>query len=183
MKEYIAPSQLTLETKMTEFKIAIAALLFFPAMGWSQIEVEEYPRQLKADVDVVDQFDAVKATSSCGEVTSTISEQIFSGGCLGTLVRTYTFTDECGNEARAEQYIGLQDSQKPVFQTQMQDMTMSRADRSDPERIVAKDNSGKPVDIQFSEVEKGNKIIRTWRATDICGNETEMRQTITFSDL
>lgn len=168
---------------MKEMKMLFAALLFIPAIGWAQIEVEDYPRQLKADVDMVDQFDTVKATSPCGEVQFKITEQIFSGGCLGTLVRTYTFTDECGNEAHAEQYIGLQDSQKPVFETVMKDETMSRASRTQSAKVTAKDNSGKPVDVEFSEEEKGDKVIRTWKATDICGNEAKMKQTITFKDI
>lgn len=168
---------------MKNAKILFATLLLAPLFGASQITVEEYPRQLKADIDTVDQFDAVKATSTCGEVSFEISEQMFSGGCLGTLVRTYAFTDDCGNEAWAEQYINLQDSQKPVFETQIEDVTMSRSLRKDAEILSAKDNSGKPVEVQFTEVEKGNKVIRTWKAKDVCGNEAVMRQTITFSDL
>jgi hypothetical protein len=62
--------------------------------------------ELEDQVDLGD-IEIPKAVSTCSEITSTFSDQIFSGGCLGTLVRTYSFKDTCGNAATAEQYISL----------------------------------------------------------------------------
>ena len=54
------------------------------------------------DYDVI----TVDATDNCGEVTITYVEDPVSGGCvapIGTLIRIYTATDECGNSSTLQQ--------------------------------------------------------------------------------
>jgi hypothetical protein len=56
------------------------------------------------------------ASDNCGEVEVTHVDELNSGGCLGTIFRTWIATDECGNTATAEQYISVQDNQGPVIE-------------------------------------------------------------------
>jgi hypothetical protein len=163
-------------------KSAIAVLLlFFTISAFSQINVDEYERKAKANIDNLDEISAVNATSECGEVKVEIEDKQFSGGCLGTLVRTYKFTDDCGNEAKAEKYISLMDTEAPVFNDVPENMAISSAEEipAAPE-LTATDNSGKPVKITMEEIDKKKTIIRKWTATDPCGNSTTEQQEITW---
>ncbi len=157
------------------FTLAIASL---STSLFAQINVAEYERQLKAKVGETDAVEAPVATSSCGEVTTTFEDQTFSGGCLGTLVRTYTYKDNCGNTASAEQYINLTDKEKPEFIDAPKDTKAKESKIPEAASLEAIDNSGKAVDIQFNETEINGTIIRKWTATDKCGNVNEHFQRI-----
>ena len=163
-------------------KSAIAiVLLFIGFTAFSQITVEDYERKAKANVNNLDEIKSVSATSECGEVKVEVEDKQFSGGCIGTLVRTYKFTDDCGNEAKAEKYISLLDTEAPVFDDVPSNLAVSSAEEipAAPE-LTATDNSGKPVKITMEEIEKNKKIIRKWTATDQCGNSTTEQQEITW---
>ena len=157
-------------------------LLFFSFIPFAlsaQITVEDYEKKLRANVDSLEYINAVQANSTCGEVIVNTTDQMFSGGCMGTLVRTYRFTDECGNTARAEVYITLEDTEKPYFKERFPDVEMKKEDIELAPKAEAGDNSGMPVEIALSETGEEGKIIREWTATDRCGNSTTMRQVVT----
>ena len=77
--------------------------------GLVEIECSEYP-----DANIY-----VNAVDVCGTVISiTFNDVAVSGGCIhpvGMYVRTYTATDECGNESTFEQILDLVDTTDPVL--------------------------------------------------------------------
>jgi hypothetical protein len=156
-------------------------LLFGAFALKAQITVAQYDIKLTADVDDLESIPAVTATSECGDVNVSLDEKTFSGGCLGTLVYTYTFTDDCGNEATAQQFITLTDTTPPVFVDFAPTLTAASADEI-PAAVepTATDNSGKPVKVTLKEEQKRKKLIRIWTAEDQCGNTTVQEQEVTF---
>ncbi len=148
----------------------------------SQITVSEYPMKLRADIDELSAISAPTATSNCGEVVVTIDDQLFSGGCLGTISRTYTFTDGCGTVERAQQFITLEDSTPPVFDNLPESITVAENAIPEPLTITASDNSDEPVQVSMTETREGKIITRIYTAIDQCGNTTVGTQTITVKN-
>ena len=63
-------------------------------------------------------MDDATATDNCGTVVSLIlSENTTQGLCAGdyTITRTWTATDDCGNNSSASQTITIIDTTAPVF--------------------------------------------------------------------
>lgn len=149
----------------------------------AQISVEKYDIELKWDIDMLDEVPLPVATSSCGDVKTEIKDTMFSGGCLGTLSRTYVFTDDCGNKATAEQYINLLDSTPPVIHGVLADIAVSKNEIPEVPEVTATDNSEKKIKISMTEVQTDTEIIRKWTAIDNCGNTSEKEQIITISSL
>ena len=63
--------------------------------------VEELPGDVTEECDNVSAAATLTATDNCGEVTMEFLEETTDGACPGSYVitRTWTATDECGNEA------------------------------------------------------------------------------------
>lgn len=158
----------------------VLALLSLAA--YTQITIGEYPMKLRAEIDELGAISAPLATSNCGEVVVTIDDQLFSGGCLGTLSRTYTFTDGCGNVDRAQQFITLEDYTPPVFENLPENHTVAGNAIPEPAAVAASDNSDEPVQISMTETREGNLITRIWTAIDQCGNTSVATQTITVKN-
>jgi hypothetical protein len=159
--------------------LAFALGAMFTAQA--QITIENYERELKVNVDDTDQLQAPKASSSCGELQVTRKEAIFSGGCLGNLVLTFTYTDECGNSATAEQYCLLLDTVDPVFNEKPEDLQVANeSEIPDAPKVTASDNSDGKVKVVMEEQREKKALIRTWTASDQCGNIVKHTQRITF---
>ena len=45
------------------------------------------------------------AQDECSDVTYTVESMCMSGGCLWTVMRIWTATDDCGNSTTVEQYL------------------------------------------------------------------------------
>jgi large repetitive protein len=149
---------------------------------YAQISVDSFDRQPKVNIDDIDQFAAISATSTCGQVDVKVNEQMFSGGCLGNLVRTYIFTDECGNEEKVEQYIVLQDNTPPQFIDAPKDILAYSNAIPVKADLQAVDNGKGQVEVDFSEKSSDGQIVRNWVATDQCGNQTAHTQIIALQD-
>ena len=143
----------------------------------AQINISEYERAFKVDANNVPSPN-VEFTSSCGEVNVEITERMASGGCIGNLIRTYKATDDCGNEAGAEQYLSLQDNAGPEIYGVPEDVEASKDDIPALPVVGAKDLGDKAVDVEVSETKEGKVLIRKWRAVDKCGNVSEKTQRI-----
>lgn len=146
----------------------------------AQITVNEHEIQLRASLEDVAAMESPKASSDCGEVTVTIKTQIYSGGCLGTQHRMYTYTDECGNTAKAEQFVLLLDETPPVFEMALENVQCTKDDIPAVESPNVTDNSDRDVKIEYIETINDGEIVRTWKASDPCGNESEMNQKISI---
>jgi hypothetical protein len=90
-------------------------LISVAANAQAQIVVGDYPKEIQCNINDLKNVAAVAASSDAGPVISNVTEQIFSGGCMGTLVRSYRFTNKFGEEATAEQFIFLSDTDAPVL--------------------------------------------------------------------
>ncbi len=162
---------------MKQILITILVLSTLNTLSYSQIIVSKYEKAMKVDANNVPDPDVI-FTSSCGEVTVDITEKMASGGCLGNIIRTYTATDECGNTASAEQYLSLQDSQGPEIYGVPEDIHLDSKNIPEAPIVGAKDIGDQMIEVITSEERKGNLIIRTFKATDKCGNTSEKSYTI-----
>ncbi|MEZ5031033.1 MAG: DUF5011 domain-containing protein [Saprospiraceae bacterium] len=118
------------------------------------------------------------------------------GGYTGTITRTWTAEDACGNSADiCTQVITIEDSTPPTFTTPM-DITIQKdvncaydADPSITGDVVDEaDNCSGGLDATYTDdvtagACEGQEIItRTWRLEDNCGNVTTDIQVITAVD-
>lgn len=162
---------------------ALTSVFSFTAFqASSQITIANYPKKFSAEVEVLDLIELPTATSPCGEVKYEIKEEIFSGGCLGTLVRTIQFTDACGNSAESQQFITLADKEAPQLLGVPSDLHLKKGQAlpSAPE-ISAVDNSKALYEVTFQETRKSNsEIVRVWTCVDSCDNKAEGVQHIYF---
>jgi hypothetical protein len=151
---------------------------------------DEYPIQVSVECNEVESVPTLTATDNCGEVTVTFVETLNSGGCIGVLYRVYTATDECGNEATAEQFITLTDNTAPIIENPA-DATVecdNVPEAPGAEGIEIYDNCGFDVEVTFTEeiteglCEDAYTITWTWVAIDLCENESTASTTITVID-
>jgi large repetitive protein len=131
----------------------------------------------------------VSATDNCGQVTITYQDQPVSGGCVGTIIRTYTATDECGNSSTFVQIINLTDNVAPALAIAA-NATIECSDEVPAAWYETSDNCAFDEDIIVTITESiaaGNcahsyTIVRTYTATDPCGNSTTLVQNINVQD-
>lgn len=166
-------------------KQALLALLIFITQGIfseinAQITVQPYSIKITCDVDGLTELPALTASSPFGTVSTEYIEEIFSGGCLGTLVRTFNFTDPAGNKASAQQFVSITDNQAPILFGEVRDISTTSEMIPEPVQFASRDNSGNEYPVVFSEKKEGNTIRRTWTCTDECGNTSEKIQIITL---
>ena len=107
-------------------------------------------------------------------------------GCSYQIVRTYTATDLCGNSAQFVQTINVADTQGPVFTMVPASFTTACTSPAPPTAPIATDNCTPNVPVTMTEVWSGSgcsqQVVRTWTATDACGNSTSVSQTVVISD-
>ncbi len=117
-------------------------------------------------------------------------------GCNGTgvVVRTWTATDACGNTAQCNQTITIEDSTPPAIICPA-DVVINCDESTDPSntgRATATDNctAEAQINITFADNTSGltgcngtGTLVRTWTATDLCGNQNQCIQNITIQDV
>ncbi len=132
----------------------------------------------------------VTATDGCQDiVTVQFLETNEPGSCIGnyTITRTWTATDDCGNQSSESQIIEVVDNEAPVLSPMPTDLTVDLGVGEQvpaAESVVAIDECDTNPGLDFEESEEplgncGNLIIRTWRTRDACGNVASHTQTIT----
>ena len=131
----------------------------------------------------------VTAQSNCaGTVQVDFVENIIAGSCENsyTIERTWSIANGCGNGTSQTQLITVEDTQSPILAGVPANLEVACGNVPSPAQPVATDNCDMDVDISFNEIENplacGYELIRTWTATDNCGNFTEASQTITVQD-
>ncbi len=130
-----------------------------------------------------------KADDICGGVRISESDEIIPGcGNTKTIIRTWTTTDNCGNATSDTQTITVVDTTPPTISVPANISVECGEDVSSVNTGTATgtDNCGS-VTISQSDLETaacGNTktIIRTWTATDECGNASSADQMITVED-
>ena len=149
------------------------------------------------------------AQDDCSDVTYTVESMCMSGGCLWTIMRIWTATDDCGNSTTVEQYLMLSDTTAPEV-TAPADYTVS-ADAMDCSADISEAAAGSPeysdncgdtdcwgansLTVSYEDgaweytcmgdddnTEGTRTLTRTWYVEDRCGNIGEATQTITVTD-
>ncbi|MBI1266718.1 MAG: hypothetical protein GC193_04705 [Cryomorphaceae bacterium] len=119
------------------------------------------------------------------DVSMSVADVEFSGACQPTVQRTYTLTDPCGNVTTHIQYITVIDTQAPVFTNAPANLVLQCGDAFPTADVQATDNCGEPT-VVFNEVSSaldcGQLIVRTWTASDLCGNSEVLVQEILVED-
>ena len=150
------------------------------------------PADETVECDVVPAVGTATATDNCdADVTVTYDGEVRTDGACAysyTLTRTWTATDNCGNSTTNNQTVSVQDTSKPVLTIPADETvecnavpvvgTATATDNCDPYVTVTYDGE------VFAEgaCAESYTLTRTWTATDRCGNNTTLSQTITVQD-
>ncbi len=156
----------------------------------------QVPANLTASCDAIPPVAAATAIDNCDPAVNVAysGQQRIDGACPNnyTLRREWIATDNCGNTAKATQDITIQDVTPPVFSSVPAAMTASCEAIPPVGTPTATDNCTGVVSITYlGETVPGAggscpgnfALVRTWRATDACGNTATASQTITVQDV
>jgi hypothetical protein len=136
-------------------------------------------------------FGTATATDACdGAVDITIADITISGLCPQefSVTRTWTATDDCGNTATCSATISVQDNTAPVVTCPIVVSPIECGSTPSFGTATAVDACGTVVDLQFADITVQGQcaqeysVIRTWTATDDCGNIGSCSATITVQD-
>ena len=107
---------------------------------------------------------------------------------LGTIVRTWSVTDFCGNTDACDQFITIVDNTAPVISGVGPDATIDCPLTPVFSTPSASDACDPNPSLNFSDNDQRDNcglgpVTRTWTATDCAGNTTTASQTITVRDI
>ena len=130
------------------------------------------------------------ATDNCGTAKVSYTDVTSSGSAsCSVITRTWTATDDCGNSTQKVQKISVTDEQAPTFVNCPADLTVNGAAEvpAVPTDVMAIDDCDTDVVVEYLGEETvegtcgpdGYTLVRTWMATDDCGNFSYCEQKIT----
>ena len=133
-------------------------------------------------------FDDVVVSDLCGEWTMEEAVDTVSVDCGLNLRRLVTATDACGNIATAEQTLVQVDTVSPVFTFVPMDLVLDCGSESPMGQMATATDSCSSVSVTMEQAEEPGscpaeyKWIRTFMASDACGNTATAVQYISFVD-
>ncbi|RMG77944.1 MAG: hypothetical protein D6714_18990, partial [Bacteroidetes bacterium] len=152
-------------------------------------ELTNIPADVTVECDAVPTAANPVATDNCDDdVSVNFSDIIEPGACDNAyrINRTWTATDNCGNETSATQIITVEDHTAPVLSGVPSDYTGSCKDDPGVPTVTATDNCDADVSVVMEETTEltdcGAIITRTWTATDACGNASSESQVVELTD-
>ena len=132
------------------------------------------------------------ASDNCiGDVTwSTVpANPALSDDCgeTGSVTVTFVATDDCGNSSETTATFTVEDTTAPEFTSVPADYTAECSDEHPLENATASDACGDVTIVEVADTTAGDCaqeyiVVRTFTATDECGNSTSASQTITIQD-
>ena len=144
-------------------------------------------QEITAECDNIPAASTVTATDNCDEsVTVSFNETTTQGECPGqyTITRTWSSMDDCENYSEFTQTISVEDTTAPVFDAY--DVYISIECTEQPTIPTATDNCGIATVTEQSEVLNSGGCLGVltvvYRATDDCGNYSEITQFISILD-
>ncbi len=156
------------------------------------IECDQDPNDLSLVGAVLDEWD--NCDENIGEATYTDVLDA-NNPCIGTAIitRTWSLTDDCGNETTATQIITLEDTTPPTLLLATENQPYVECDTLVPVpelgiELFVSDNCDNNVDVSFYEQilpsECPDKFIiqRIWVATDACNNKDSIVQEYQVQD-
>ena len=149
--------------------------------------------EITAECDAVVEAVVLTASDNCDtDIPVVFTETRTDGDCANnyTLTRTWTATDDCGNETSFTQKVIVSDNTAPTFNETLPTTEITAECDAVVEAVVltASDNCESDVPVVFTETKTDGDcannytLIRTWTATDDCGNETSFTQKVIVSD-
>lgn len=156
-----------------------------PSANVSDITVacmEEIPA---FDPDEVDAFDNCPLPVR----VELLSEMTTGDSCMGTTMRTYLLTDTCGLTTVISQNFNWKDTIPPTadIMTLGPFPCLDSIPDPDPNTFLVNDNCKDDVTVEFVSDSTNvtscvGLVWRTWRLTDVCGNDTLVTQILTVLD-
>ncbi len=125
------------------------------------------------------------AVDDCSGVSTGYTDVVNGGNCATYITRTWSATDGCGNQSLFVQNIAILDSEAPSIDF------VTEIDRPCDDfagiYATATDNCDTDVEVVWvgDDIASGScagRVVRTYSATDDCGNSTEVQQIITLTD-
>jgi gliding motility-associated-like protein len=122
------------------------------------------------------------------------SDIVTAGACVGenTIARTWTVKDASGNAETHVQNLTVKDTKAPTIANVPANVTIECGDAIPPVPaspvVAAADNCDSNPTLTFTSntnpttCASNSTIVRTWKATDACGNTATKTQTITITD-
>ena len=123
----------------------------------------------------------------CSAVTLDYSDGEYSGDCPVSFIRTWVATDVCGNSAICEQVITVIDELPPAIFCP-DDISVECGASTAPENtgLAAGYDNCLSVSVSYVDSEINGScpqtFVRTWTATDYCGNSASCDQIISIED-
>jgi gliding motility-associated-like protein len=145
--------------------------------------------QCKAEIPVANILNITTEADNCsGDVTVTVADtNNDASGCKGSpyiVTRTYTLTDCGGNETKLVQTITVEDTTGPTTITAYSATVDVSCDAiPDKPALIFVDNCSIATEKEYTQekinvVADSYSLVRTWIATDNCGNESIFKQII-----
>ncbi len=154
-------------------------------------EFTNVPSNIELSCNDSFEFIAPEFTDACsGLISVNYTDEFINNACGDNMksIRTWVAEDACGNESSFSQTIEVVDNTAPVFEFEPENHTLICGDDI-PEipNLFATDDCTQDVHIQFNETVEGDNcsettmLLRTWIATDNCGNLATISQQIEFA--
>jgi hypothetical protein len=150
------------------------------------------PQDTTVECDAIPETSSVSASDECDDTVSVVFEGDVrqDGTCLHayTITRSWSARDNCGNVVEKAQTISVQDTTAPVLTNVPEDVSVPCNAVPDPCPVVVTDNCDENVSLSYTQTkipgscESSYELVRTWSATDECGNAATQEQTVTVTD-
>ena len=137
------------------------------------------------------EFGEATCNSACGDIELSYEDSAVSADCAGdrSFTRTWTATDACGSSISAKQTITIEaDTEAPVLTALADPAPLGCGAAPQFDTPTAIDNCNAGISLNYTDETVtsscvGNyQIVRTWTATDACGNVGTTQQTQVYSD-
>ena len=118
------------------------------------------------------------ATDLCdAELDYSVSAVLVSGGCIGTWIRTWTATDDCGNATEFEQTVVMYDNGDPFFTAFPADVTIE-LDETCSANFVVSETGGEPEAADNCDACFDQNLVITYVETRVldCGSVVEVTE-------
>ena len=165
------------------------ALTTYTIVDTTSPELADVPADVTIGCEENYDFPEPTASDACGTVELTEEVTVLDGTCPNsyTMVRTFTAIDACGNFSQAVQTISVIDDDAPVFAGLPADQTLECGDEMPEVSVTADDACSGEVFVTFSDAQVTvdnchYQVVRTFVATDDCGNAATHDWTVTFED-
>lgn len=114
------------------------------------------------------------------------ADKLFSGGCAGTIERSYKVSDACGNTLTVMQYIQIKDSVAPVITLEYDTIRVASIHNVRLARPLAEDDCGKNLTWETTDEDyddgQERGLRRTFIVSDACGNSSSSSMLILIQE-